>query len=400
MTWDRIRPSSTGQLHLTLRIQFGADYPQSRPQSNHQVESRNPSSSATPQSVPPPVDIRSEDRDLLDVASPVQVDPQDTEMLEVTDCGEPEFGDAAWPGIVVPGRVESIIRSDVERCGPTVSTVLCRLETLLNSLVQVVGARLDEFWRQTRLAQSAFAQFHSSGNAHHLDRSLLHLRNAVAESSRHNDVAAIPLRLAGFAFESRFKTLHLIGDLNEAISHHQQALQLHPPGNPERPSSLEHLARGFYSRFQQEHQLSDLDEAITNYRELLGLGEVHLADPFSASSEFASLLSTRFRHNGDTSDLHDSVFYHTKTLELRRLGHPGRPTTLVRLGGVLLTRFKQLGQMADLGDAIDYYRESLEQCQPKAPVQDIVDDLVLALQFGLNSGVTSATWTKPYSTSK
>lgn len=57
------------------------------------------------------------------------------------------------------------------------------------------------------------------------------------------------------------------GQLDEAISHYQEAAMFLPIRCPDRPSLLNDLANALSLRFSDNHQLSDLEDAVKHYQE-------------------------------------------------------------------------------------------------------------------------------------
>ncbi|KAG6331395.1 hypothetical protein ID866_7695, partial [Astraeus odoratus] len=57
----------------------------------------------------------------------------------------------------------------------------------------------------------------------------------------------------------------------EAISPHQQALELHPVGHPNRSSSLSDLAACIQCRYDSQRELGDLEEVISLHQQALEL---------------------------------------------------------------------------------------------------------------------------------
>ena len=60
-------------------------------------------------------------------------------------------------------------------------------------------------------------------------------------------------------------------DLDEAISLHQDALELLSAGHPDRSTSFNNLASSLTRRFEQSDEREDLDEAISLHRDALEL---------------------------------------------------------------------------------------------------------------------------------
>ena len=61
----------------------------------------------------------------------------------------------------------------------------------------------------------------------------------------------------GTVMRLRFNHLHEVDDLNQAITHHQNAFPLFPPKNPARYPTLDNLATALYNRFKDLDQIGD-----------------------------------------------------------------------------------------------------------------------------------------------
>ncbi|KAF9231843.1 CHAT domain-containing protein, partial [Melanogaster broomeanus] len=82
-------------------------------------------------------------------------------------------------------------------------------------------------------------------------------------------------------------------DLDEAIEHHQNALQLRPEGHPQRSYSLDNLANALRTRFQQRGDGTDLDEAIEHHQSALQLRPEGHPQCSSSLNNLAIALCTR-----------------------------------------------------------------------------------------------------------
>ena len=166
---------------------------------------------------------------------------------------------------------------------------------------------------------------------------------------------------------TRYDQLGALGDLEEAIPLQRDALELRPPGHPNRPSSLINLARCLSTRYDQLSAMGDLEEAIILQREALELCPTGHRHHSPSLSNVALYLSTRYDRLGAVADLEEAIILHREALELRLPGHPDRPSSLNNLARRLSTRYDQLGAVGDLEQAIILQREALELCPPGHP---------------------------------
>ena len=88
------------------------------------------------------------------------------------------------------------------------------------------------------------------------------LDRAAAKHSLGHSRCALILDNLGDDLRRRFLVLGATADFDEAISHHQSALDLRPEGHPDRSDSLHSLALYFGSRYHKQASAVDLEAAI------------------------------------------------------------------------------------------------------------------------------------------
>ena len=180
-----------------------------------------------------------------------------------------------------------------------------------------------------------------------------------ADGLRLNNVAT--------ALFGRFQRLGKMEDLEEAIAYHRRALNLRPPGHPNRSSSLGNLAGAVFTRFTQLGKMEDLEEAIAHNYHALALCPPGHPDRSTSLNNLAGAVSTRFTQLGKMEDLEEAITYHRQALDLYPPGHPNRSTSLNNLAGAVFTRFTQLGKMEDLEEAIACQHQALDLFPPGHP---------------------------------
>ncbi|KAG6333409.1 hypothetical protein ID866_5679 [Astraeus odoratus] len=160
--------------------------------------------------------------------------------------------------------------------------------------------------------------------------------------------------------KSRYKSQGGSGDLEEAISLSQQALELHPVGHTNRSLSLCNLANCIQSRYESQGVLGDLEEAISLHQQALGLHPV--GHPHRSSSLFnlASCMKSRYQPQGALEDLEKAIFLLQQALKLYPVGHPNRSSSLFSLANCMESRYKSQRALEDLEEAISLYQQALE----------------------------------------
>ncbi|KAI6154287.1 hypothetical protein BKA82DRAFT_4099574 [Pisolithus tinctorius] len=115
-------------------------------------------------------------------------------------------------------------------------------------------------------------------------------------------------------------------DLEEAVTLGRLALELRPPGHPDRRISLSSLACDLWKRFRKQAEMRDLEEAVELY--------VLSGHPDRSSSlrNFSFCLLKKYDNQRVVADLEEAVAFGCAALELCPLGHPYHGATL-RLAG-------------------------------------------------------------------
>jgi tetratricopeptide (TPR) repeat protein len=153
------------------------------------------------------------------------------------------------------------------------------------------------------------------------------------------------------ALQSHYKQSGQTVDLDRAISLCEEALNLCPPGHPDRPMSLNSLASTLQSRYKQSSQMIDLDRAISLCEEALNLCPPGHPDRPMSLNNFASALQSRYKQSSQMIDLDRAISLREEALDLYLTGHPDRPMSLNSLASTLQSRYKQSGGMVNLDSA-------------------------------------------------
>ena len=161
-------------------------------------------------------------------------------------------------------------------------------------------------------------------------------------------------------FEQEGGTNHV----DEAIVLDREALELCPPGHPERPFSLNRLATHLQQRYKQLGPIMDLDEAIVLYRDALDLLPPGHSHRWTSMLGLAACLTNRYEQLGVMGDLNEAIVLGRGALGLCPPEHPSRYRPLNNLVVLLNIRYDQLRAMEDLNEVIVFGRDALELCPP------------------------------------
>ncbi|KAH8111128.1 TPR-like protein [Phellopilus nigrolimitatus] len=173
----------------------------------------------------------------------------------------------------------------------------------------------------------------------------------------------------GNAVRTRFEQTGRMEDLEESIALHRDALELSPPGHPHRSSSLNNLAVAVRTRFGQTGRIEDLEESIALCHDALDLCPHEHADRSTCFDNLANGLLSQFMQAGRMEDLEQSITLLRDALDLRPPGHPNRSASLNSLAVAMSTLFEQTGQMEDLEESIVLHRDALDLRPPGHPLR-------------------------------
>ncbi|KAG6331554.1 hypothetical protein ID866_7535 [Astraeus odoratus] len=171
-----------------------------------------------------------------------------------------------------------------------------------------------------------------------------------------------PLVLNNLAncMQSRYRSQGLFRDLEEAIFLSQKALNLCPAGHPNRSSSLNNLGSCLRWRYESQGVLADLDKAISLNREALLLCPIGHPNRSSYLNSLANCMKSWYDSHGALADLHEAISLHQQALDLCHVGHPNRPSVLVSFASCMQSRFQSEGELADLEKAIYFNQQALD----------------------------------------
>jgi hypothetical protein len=206
------------------------------------------------------------------------------------------------------------------------------------------------------LATIRLEQFRSYGDRSGLDAAVTLRRSAVAASgpddARHRSMLAVALRNRGRLTGSS-------ADLAEAVGLARSAVELSPPGTPERSICVSNLVAALRTRFERTDDGRDLDEAIRVG--LPAVDELAEQDPVRVGllSNLGNAFAARFRRSGSPTDLDEAIRLAREAVRTAPPDNPLHTREASNLSASLFVRFGLAGDPADLDNAISFGRRAV-----------------------------------------
>ncbi|KAL0945206.1 hypothetical protein HGRIS_000717 [Hohenbuehelia grisea] len=203
--------------------------------------------------------------------------------------------------------------------------------------------------------------------ADELEKSIeLYTKALELQPPGHPDRAQSLINLA-ISFADRYRLEGSRDDLEKMIELETEALELRPPGHPGRAESLNNLASSFTDRYRLEGSRDDLEKSIELHTKALELRPPGHPGRAQSLSNLASSFTDRYRLEGSRDDLEKSIELHTKALELRPPGHPDRAESLSNLAISFTDRYRLEGSRDDFEKSIELHTKALELRPPGHP---------------------------------
>ena len=175
----------------------------------------------------------------------------------------------------------------------------------------------------------------------------------------HPDRSSLLHSLA-LSLSTRFYKQGVVADLEESVALQKVALDVCPPEHPNRSLLLHSLALSLSTRFYEQDAMADLEESVALWKAALDLCPPGHSDRSLLLYSLAFSLSTRFDKQGVAADLEESVALGRAALETTPPGNPGHSLYLNTLAIFVWKRFKDRRLFADLVEAITLHRAALE----------------------------------------
>ncbi|KAJ7249039.1 CHAT domain-containing protein [Mycena rebaudengoi] len=231
--------------------------------------------------------------------------------------------------------------------------------TLLRQALEITP-HLDRGMSLNKLGNAALERFEQCGDPKDIDEAVTLHREALEIHAATHPNWGMSLNDLANAVHTRFEQCGDPKDIDEAIMLHREALEIHAAPHPNQGMSLNNLANAVHTRFEQCGDPKDIDEAIMLHREAL---EIHVAphpNQGMSLNNLANAVGKRFQQRGDPKDIDEAIMLHREALEIHAAPHPNWGNSLNNLANAVQTRFEQRGDPNDIDEAITLHREALE----------------------------------------
>ncbi|THH17990.1 hypothetical protein EW146_g2917 [Bondarzewia mesenterica] len=247
------------------------------------------------------------------------------------------------------------------------------LNDACDHLVEALGLRVDDSRRAITLTNLGFAcstRFDMVGRMSDLQKAIDYHRQALLIRQEEHRDHSLSLYLLANDLVKRFEQMKEADDLEAALNYHHEALSLRPDGHPLRHLSLISLGRTMVIHFQhlgREEQAAhsdDIEQAITHHREALSLcpgpqdGHPEHEDRVSCLSTLVFSLRIGFEKLGlgGTDSVLEAADHGSEAERLLPEGHP----SLVGIRKDLAFLHLYL-QEPDLDRAFHLFRRAVDQ---------------------------------------
>lgn len=147
--------------------------------------------------------------------------------------------------------------------------------------------------------------------------------------------------------------------LREAISLHREAIEQSSTSDPLYSHFLSNLSKALWYRYKQTSSLADLEEAISLNYQGISLHQPARGEPSQIYNNLANALHSRFERTGAMDDLNTAISLHYEALKLRPVPSLSRPQSLSNLADLLLCRYEETEVEGDLKEALSLNYEAL-----------------------------------------
>ncbi|KAJ7814180.1 CHAT domain-containing protein, partial [Mycena leptocephala] len=181
------------------------------------------------------------------------------------------------------------------------------------------------------LAIEYFDRYQGSAAMQDIDCAVAHAREAVNLTPANEPTRAGSLRILAAALVCRYERLAISQDIEDATKHSEEALLLTPEG-PERCTSLQTIAWVCKNRYEVTRKVQFLDRAIDYYRKALDLVPGGNKDEYLRCIQgLSASLGSRYQETQNIGDLNTALGYDQELVKNIGKGDPDRPTYLRNL---------------------------------------------------------------------
>ncbi|KAJ7622289.1 CHAT domain-containing protein [Roridomyces roridus] len=199
--------------------------------------------------------------------------------------------------------------------------------------------------------------------------------------------------LGGFHVR-QFERVGNLDDLNSAISIGEQGMHLAAEGHDDWPIILNNLSTALHLRFQQQGDPKDLSRSLQMGEQAVKITADEDPNKLARLSNLGDRYLTLFELEGQADDLEKSIHFATTSVDLASDdehmneeavlltldGQPAKPKRLSALAVSLLTRFEIYGGLSDLDESVERAEQAVQLTGDENPSKPLrMDDLAGSL---------------------
>lgn len=221
------------------------------------------------------------------------------------------------------------------------------------------------------LGSALALRFQQKGQIVDLDSAIVFQRDCLRQMPSHDLQRPMALSSLGIAlcnrfehkfqladfFQTRLSTLHSkqLGDLQEGIALHREALGLAPPPHSSRSFILTNLALSLQKLFLETAQVAHIEEAITAQNEALDLDGASHPERAASLCYLAGMIHLRYEQTGMIFDLEHAIALYYQAFQLFPVEHPDR-LHAKGLGATFMRLYSKTQLSDHLERAVDIFR--------------------------------------------
>lgn len=246
-----------------------------------------------------------------------------------------------------------------------VSDIALSIEALEAS-AQLQGlSSLQRMMTVVNLGATYGTRYEAFGDREDLDNSIKHYRDVLAFPGTFSEMMAVTSGNLSLSLICRFDVAGDVGDLEEALTLAEKAMDLLPLTGVYRPNALSYVADALLRRYRLTHERSDIDKAINALEECIAITNAGQAFRSDRLLSLSRILLLRWKDVGkEEGDVDRAIQLAIEALSLRQSGHPRRHEALNALSSALSVRFNRLRLHSDYFAAVQHQKEAIDISPP------------------------------------
>lgn len=252
--------------------------------------------------------------------------------------------------------------ADIDDCAALDETIGIRTQ-ILECCSAVDDDRIDAL---RKLGESLYDRFKRDNNLGDLDRAIQHQEEVVELLPSDGVDRFLALTYVSISYKKKYGMFGSLEALHAAVRCRKEMVQLTSPFSQERASALASLGTDLYSLASDERtdDRQALDEAIAVERQVLQLCSIDDPERASALGNLSASLRLRARKFREDVSLLEAIELGREALKLTPRGHSERPQNLHDLGVLLVEHYIKTGSIAFLEEGKQLETESVNICPP------------------------------------